>query len=376
MTFARRYVAAIGRWRFVVLLLGAGALALGGAYGVSLFSHTGSSGSAPAGADSVVAGAALSAAFPSLVGTTSVTVVLSSDRVGGVVSAEYVAFMLELNASVHSFIERPSFDSYVTAPPCVRAAFVDATNTTTFATVTARERDGDTSKHLLAFTEAAIARARGGHAVDRVVCTGGPAFSRDTNAGLLSDLARMDSIAFPLAFAVLAVVLRSVRFLVVPLATVLIAVSISFSIMVPIAVSWISVVSFAPSVMASAAIAMSTDYSLFLLSRFREETLAQAARSPGSGGGAADRPLVAAALELVMATAARTVLVSGSTLALCFAGLAWFKMAMLRSTGIGASIAVATCVVVSLSGARVRHCRLHARSRACVRRSHTHSHDA
>ena len=239
--WARAYVAAIARWRVAVLLLAAGAVATGASYGISLFSHTGSSGTPPPGCASEVAGAAMAAAFPRSVGSASVTVVLSAGAPGGVVSGEYAAFMLALNASAGGFDDggasrvRLDFASYVTTPPLLPAlarSFVDASNSTTFATVTVRPSREGTGKRLLAFLEGAIAAARGAHAVRAVDCTGGAAFSRDTDAGLLGDLARMDSIAFPLAFAVLALVLRSARFLLVPLVTVAVSASASFSIMV------------------------------------------------------------------------------------------------------------------------------------------------
>ena len=85
-----------------------------------------------------------------------------------------------------------------------------------------------------------------------------------------------------------------------------------------------------------------------MLSRFREETLAQKAVSSDILL-RSDAELVRDALEVVMMTAARTVLVSGSTLSLCFAGLTYFEMSLLRSTGIGASLAVAFCVMLSLT---------------------------
>jgi hypothetical protein len=80
-----------------------------------------------------------------------------------------------------------------------------------------------------------------------------------------------------------------------------------------------------PSLMLSVSIATSIDYSLFLLSRFREEI--EKRRSP------------ARAVELMMSAAGHTVLVSGSTLAFCFAGLAAFPVQMFRTMGIGAGCA-------------------------------------
>ncbi len=55
---------------------------------------------------------------------------------------------------------------------------------------------------------------------------------------------------------------QSIRFALVPLAVILVTLSASFSLMLPIATSAMDVVNFAPSVMMSATIAMSVDYSV------------------------------------------------------------------------------------------------------------------
>ena len=95
------------------------------------------------------------------------------------------------------------------------------------------------------------------------------------------------------------------------------------------------VISFAPSVMMSATIAMSIDYSLFLLSRYREELLN--GRKPYR------------AIEDMIASAGHTVLVSGSTLAMCFLALMFFPSPMLISTGLGCAIAITIAIMVNLS---------------------------
>ena len=98
-------------------------------------------------------------------------------------------------------------------------------------------------------------------------------------------------------------------------------VSAAFALMYPVSLS-VSVGSTVPSLMVSVAIAMSIDYSLFLLSRFREEV---------ARGASPTR-----AVELMMGAAGHTVLISGATLTLCFAGLTGLPIVMLRTMGIGA----------------------------------------
>jgi uncharacterized membrane protein YdfJ with MMPL/SSD domain len=82
----------------------------------------------------------------------------------------------------------------------------------------------------------------------------------------------MDGIVLPLALALLAILLRSVRLLILPILCIAISALVTFMIMYGITFVF-SIVSFAPSLMMSLLIAMSIDYSLFLLSRYREELL-------------------------------------------------------------------------------------------------------
>jgi hypothetical protein len=91
----------------------------------------------------------------------------------------------------------------------------------------------------------------------------------------------------------------------------------------------------APSVMMSSVIAMSIDYSLFLLSRYREELKA-------------GKDVTEAVLYMTWA-AGHTVLVSGSTLVLCFLSLMFFPTALLSSSGLGCAIAITVTILVNLT---------------------------
>ena len=87
--------------------------------------------------------------------------------------------------------------------------------------------------------------------------------------------------------------------------------------------------------MTSLTIAMSIDYSLFLLSRYSDEI--------GRG-----RPLFAA-VDTMLRFAGHTILVSGGTLVCCFLGMLFFPMAMLQAVGIGASVALLVALLVNLT---------------------------
>ncbi len=134
---------------------------------------------------------------------------------GGVLSPPYIAFMRALNASAWTFrdLGRPSvvgFDSFATymdSMPQVAASYVTADNSSTFATVTVIGRPG-VGQRLVAYMAQSIAALEAQYAVSAVMMTGDAVFDRDIDSALLDDLASMDSVAFPLAVAVLALVLQ------------------------------------------------------------------------------------------------------------------------------------------------------------------------
>jgi len=161
--------------------------------------------------------------------------------------------------------------------------------------------------------------------------TGLPVFGLDVLTGVETQLTSSEAIAFPLALIVLAIMLKSVRLLIIPLMCILSSLLISFLIMWPVAISY-NVIQFCPSVMSSVTLALSIDYSLFLLSRFREEVLSRKKLSQSD------------VVVNMMQFAGHTVLVSGCTICLCFLALLFFPIEMLASVGIGSSICIAVTI--------------------------------
>ncbi|MHA1778113.1 MAG: MMPL family transporter, partial [Candidatus Heimdallarchaeaceae archaeon] len=107
-----------------------------------------------------------------------------------------------------------------------------------------------------------------------------------------------------------------------------------FAIMVPIAKT-MPVFSFVPSVMMALTIAFSIDYSLFLLSRYKEEI------QKGKD--------VDTAIFLMLKHAGHTISVSGITLIVSFIGLTFFPLGLLATIGIGASVSVLVTLIVNLT---------------------------
>eukprot|EP00912_Choanoflagellata_sp_UC4_P001158 UC4_evm1s721 len=163
--------------------------------------------------------------------------------------------------------------------------------------------------------------------------TGDFLYAGDVQKGTERDMVRGDGISIPVATLVIAIVLRSWRLLIIPLITGPISLVTSFSIMYGVSTK-IDVISFAPSVMMSVTIAMSIDYSLFLLSRYKEEITAGLPSEE--------------AVFLTVRSAGHTILVSGLTLTVCFLGLVTFPNVLLSTIGLGASISVFITLIINL----------------------------
>lgn len=148
------------------------------------------------------------------------------------------------------------------------------------------------------------------------------------------DILVMDAIVLPIALIVLALVLRSFRLMILPILSVGLSIAVSFFVMYPIA-KLMPVFSFVPSVMMALVIAMSIDYSLFLLSRYGEEIK----------NGKTNKE----SIELMLEHAGHTISVSGLILSVTFMGLIFFPVGLLSSIGIGAAICILVTLVINLT---------------------------
>jgi RND superfamily putative drug exporter len=148
------------------------------------------------------------------------------------------------------------------------------------------------------------------------------------------DFLVVDGISLPLAFLVLAYILRSLRLMLLPVICIGTSIVITFGIMYFVAIL-VPVVAFTPSLMMSILVAMSFDYSLFLLSRYREDLFSGAEHHK--------------AVEVMLSSAGHTILVSGITLAGTFMGLGILPLVMLRTLGLGSAISIIVTLLVNIS---------------------------
>jgi putative drug exporter of the RND superfamily len=164
--------------------------------------------------------------------------------------------------------------------------------------------------------------------------TGGAALSAATSAQSQKDLARAESISLPIALLILILVFGSLVAAGLPLFVA------GLTIPTTLALIWVlaqqmTMSIFVTSVVTMLGLALAIDYSLFMVSRFREE-LARGAT-------------VAEAVERTVATSGKAVAFSGTAVAIGLSGLLLFRAPTLSSMGIGGALIALTSVGFALT---------------------------
>jgi RND superfamily putative drug exporter len=149
-----------------------------------------------------------------------------------------------------------------------------------------------------------------------------------------SNVTRGERLALPVVLVLLVFIFGGLAAASMPVLTGILAILGAFT-MTRIIASFTPVSTFAVNSITLLGLGMAVDYSLFMISRFREEL--RAGRNTGD------------AVAATMATAGRTVLVSGLTVALALASLLVFPENFLRSMGIGGMAAVLVAMLIALT---------------------------
>jgi uncharacterized membrane protein YdfJ with MMPL/SSD domain len=171
-------------------------------------------------------------------------------------------------------------------------------------------------------------------ASDRALKLGGGTIAgREVGAQASKDLGLAEALAFPLIAILALLIFRDVAAL-LPLAVggtsvfVAFAALRAFNLALPLSV-------FALNLVIGLGLGLAIDYSLFLVSRFREEL----------GAGADTR----AAMRTTMTTAGRTVAYSAVTVAIAMSALVVFPLRFLQSMGIGGAFTALIAAAVALT---------------------------
>jgi RND superfamily putative drug exporter len=177
----------------------------------------------------------------------------------------------------------------------------------------------------------------------RVTLAGGPAFYGDIQKVSEADLRRAELVSLPLAAIALLLVFGSVIAAGVPLIIGGAAVVTSLAVIFGLA-SLTPMSIFVLNLATLLGLGLGVDYSLLMLSCFREEL---ARRTPP--GARADAEAVEAAVRVTVATAGRAVFFSGLTVLLGLLGLVLFEFMILRSVGIAGALVVGIAVAAALT---------------------------
>lgn len=163
---------------------------------------------------------------------------------------------------------------------------------------------------------------------------GGPVFYEDIQAVSERDLRRAEMLAFPFAVIALLLVFRSVVAAILPALVGGGAVIVSLALIFGLGqITTLSI--FVLNITTLFGLGLGVDYSLFIVSRFREEL--------------AHGHNVEEAVAITVATAGRAVTFSGLTVSIGLLGLVFFRINMLRSVGMGGLLVVLMAVFAAMT---------------------------
>src|SRR5581483_11236432 len=165
-------------------------------------------------------------------------------------------------------------------------------------------------------------------------CTGKLPYMSDLNHTLEHDLLKAELISLPLAVLVLLLVFRTLVAAILPVAVGALAVVGGVAVVLGLSDA-LDIAQYTINVCSLIGLGVAIDYSLFTVSRYREEL----------ASGRDHR----AALGRAMATAGRMVGFSGVAVGTGLAGLLFFKGSYLWAMGLGGAIVVALAVLFALT---------------------------
>jgi uncharacterized membrane protein YdfJ with MMPL/SSD domain len=204
----------------------------------------------------------------------------------------------------------------------------------------ARDRDATYFAVALKTTDDKQAQETGADIADQLssqkgVVVGGPAVAQEqVNKQVEKDLQKAEMLAFPLLFLLSLLFFRSLVASLLPLMIGGLAIVGTFLIL-RVASELASISIFALNLTTALGLGLAIDYSLFVVSRYREEI---AKSGPGL-----------AAMRRVLATAGRTVFFSSLTVAAALASLLVFPQRFLYSMGLGGSLVALFAALISLT---------------------------
>eukprot|EP00754_Rhynchopus_humris_P022000 Rhum_TRINITY_DN14767_c23_g1::Rhum_TRINITY_DN14767_c23_g1_i1::g.116960::m.116960 len=167
--------------------------------------------------------------------------------------------------------------------------------------------------------------------------TGPIMLSQDAITGSIKDLEHSDLVVMPIAFIILTYYVRSIRLLIVALMTLGLSIGCSFLLVYPLArYTSLTFLTFVPQFMMSSCLAVSLDYNLFILTRFKE-------------GVDAKLPMFEVLRQVVTHTCGHTIAISGTLITVAWLGLCVIPCEPLITQGLSTAIAAVSIIVVNVT---------------------------
>ena len=167
-----------------------------------------------------------------------------------------------------------------------------------------------------------------------VFITGESTFSRDFANGNQEDAEKGEAFGIPIAMVILAVVFGAIAAAMLPIVLALASIIVAFGVILLIG-QVIQLQVFVQNIATMIGLAVGIDYSLFIVSRFREERARGLEKLD--------------AISVTGATASRTVLFSGATVVVAVLGLLIVPHRVFFSIGLGMVLVVTIAVIASLT---------------------------
>jgi len=341
MGFIEKFHKFLDKYKIFVIVAWVVIFGFGIWLGPRFLDETSSNFEAPEDSPSVIADRILAEEFPERINQTSAVIVLRMrEENASIINLQTEVFCSSLQNDINTSLYRQfvvSYQNYYTFLDANLSEFAEALVSPSLRSMIVNiEFEYDKDEMLGNFIQFLRDEIDLLHTSDEYdpYLTGFYIMYVDMKAAAEEDLTRMDVIVLPIALLVLALVLRSFKLMIIPLASMGFSIFISFLIMYPVAIGW-EVYSFVPSVMMSLVIALSIDYSLFLLARFREEI------TKGKS--------VSEAVLIMSKNAGHTITVSGLILVVCYLGLIFFPLELLATIGLGSAITIILTLGVNLT---------------------------
>ena len=167
-----------------------------------------------------------------------------------------------------------------------------------------------------------------------VFITGQATLAREFTEGAEKDLLQGEAIGIPVALVILAIVFGAIAAAVIPTILAIVAIVVAFGL-VSVIGQVVEMNVFVQNMITMIGLAVGIDYSLFIVSRYREERIREVP--------------IPDAIALAGATASRAVFFSGVTVILALAGLLIIPMNIFTSLSLGAITVVVAAVLAGLT---------------------------